>query len=583
MIKYFIYILFIFSYIQADEDNSTKFVYFYGDREFDDVKLAEVIDAKTRSFWQFYKDNNITIKIDIIPSIKASLINFYNYQGYYSSVFSVDEKDNNIDIKISKNRPVLITDINISTDYNVTSLINFRVGDRFNSQKFIKIKKHIIDKLLKDGYCSYELSTKAYVDLEKFTVELVYRIAKKDICIFKDINITGLKTMTKRVILSRMRTNQGFTFNSTLVQESSDNLYKLNLFKEIIIDATKKRDNNVTVDVNVTENKKNYYGEVGLGFDTYIGKRIHGTLSKNNFLGGGRNINFNFSYSDQNELVKLSFFQPAFLDIKDRYADLFLNLGYSNLEFNGFREKSSEFNAYLEHENHRLKFRLGLSIEDILITNVSPKTSVTQAINSGRFNLLYPYINIIYDHRDSKINPQFGYYLSYYAEFGGSFQDTPTPFFKMIAEARAIYTLSNLTIATIVRVGAIDEVLDSGIPESKYFFGGGVNSNRAYKYKSLGVIKSPTQSSIYGASSMLNISIEANYALDNIYENLALAVFTDNSILNEKSYDFEGDIISSIGLGIRYKLNFGVIKVDFAFNRKDFSQNGVSFGIGQAF
>jgi len=582
MIRYFIYILLLFSFVYG-VDTNTSLVTFNGDKGFADDKLAQAIDAKTKSFWEFYKDDNITINNDIINSIDESLKIFYNYNGYYSSKFDITKSAKKIDIKIEKNRPVLIRDINISSDFNITEIMIFKVGDKFNSKKFIKIKKQIIDKLLKNGYCSYEVDTKAYVDLEKFSVELVYRIEKKGICKFNDINITGLETMGKRVILSRIRTNKGSIFSSTLVQESSDNLYKLNLFKEIIIDATKKSNNNVIVEINVTENKKNYYGEVGLGYDTYIGKRIHGTLSKNNFLGGGRDINFNFAYSLQEQLIKLSFFQPAFTNIKDNYADLFLNWGYSNLEYNGFREKKTGFNTYLEHENHRLKIRLGLSIEDILITNVVPKNSLTQAINSGRFNLLYPYVNIIYDHRDSKINPQFGYYLSYYAEFGGSFQDTPTPFFKMIAEARGIYTLSNLTIATVVRVGAIDEILESGIPESKYFFGGGVNSNRAYKYKSLGVIKSPTQSSIFGASSMLNLSIEANYALDNIYENLALAVFTDNSVLNEKSYDFEGDIISSIGLGIRYKLNFGVIKVDFAFNRKDFRQNGFSFGIGQAF
>ena len=583
MIKYFIYIILIISSLASSENNSSKLVYFYGDREFDDDKLAEVIDAKTKSFWEFYKNDNINIKSEIIPSISQSLTSFYNYQGYYSSDVNIKETSKKVNITISKNRAVLITNIKISTDLNVSDLITFKVGDKFNSKIFLNIKKHIIDRLLKNGYCSYTLNTKAYVDLENFSVELIYDIEKKGICKFNDINITGLDTVDKRVILSRMRTIKGSTFNSILVQESSDNLYKLNLFNEIIIDATKKDHNKVRVDVIVKENDKSYYGETGLGYDTYIGWRVNGKLSKNNFLGGGRKISFNFGYSLQEELLKLSYFQPAFTDIKDNYADLFLNWGYSNLEFNGFRERNVQFNTYLEHENHRLKIRLGLSVQDILITNVAPKTSLTQAINSGRFNLLYPYINIIYDHRDSKINPQFGYYLSYYAEFGGSFQDTPSPFFKVIGEARGIYTISKLTIASVLKAGIVDEALENGIPETKYFYGGGVNSNRAYKYKSLGVIQTPTKSSIYGASSMLNLSVEANYAIDNIVENLALALFVDNSMLNEKSYDFNGDIISSIGVGVRYKLNFGVIKVDFAFNRKDYSQNGLSFGIGQVF
>lgn len=585
MIRYFYYIFLLFSFLGANESNTTKEVYFFGDRGFDDSTLVEAIDAKGKSFWEFYKDNNITIKSEIIPSISQSLSSFYKYHGYYASEFSIKESDKKVNITIQKNKSVRITDINITSDFNITELISFKIGDNFDSKKFAKIKQEIINKLLKNGYCSYELSTKAYVDLEKFSVELVYAIEKRGICVFDNVQIGGLKSIGKRVILSRLYTKKGLQFNSNLVKESSDNLFKLNLFNEILIDASKKSDNKVLVEINVTENKKNYYGEIGLGFDTYIGKKIHGILSKNNFLGGGRKIDFNFAYSTQEQLTKLSYFQPAFSNIEDYYVDLFFRLGYSNLEYDGFREKKTQFNSYLEYQSHRLKLRLGFSIENIFITNVALKKNrvLTQAINSGNFNLAYPYINVIYDHRDDKIDPQFGYYLSYYAEFGGSLQDTPTPFFKMIAEARAIYTISKLTIATVFKVGAIDEMLESGIPESKYFFAGGVNSNRAYKYQSLGVITSVTQSSIFGASSMANLSIEANYPIDNLVDNLGVALFVDNTMLNENSYDFSGDIISSIGFGLRYKLNFGVAKFDFAFNRKDFFQNGFSFGIGQSF
>ena len=135
-------------------------------------------------------------------------------------------------------------------------------------------------------------------------------------------------------------------------------------------------------------------------------------------------------------------------------------------------------------------------------------------------------------------------------------------------------------MATVGKIGVIDKANALGLPESKYFFGGGSYSNRAYGYRSLGVISSPTEDSIYGASTMLNLSLEANYP---IWGDLSGAVFNDNTMLTEKSYDFSGDFIHSAGLGVRYLTPIGPIKLDAGWNINDSSIYGIQLQIGQSF
>jgi translocation and assembly module TamA len=237
----------------------------------------------------------------------------------------------------------------------------------------------------------------------------------------------------------------------------------------------------------------------------------------------------------------------------------------------------------LRYELGRVRLTTGLALENIVIDavdNLDEGEELEQAVTEGTFNLLYPYVDFIYDARDSKLNPKYGYYLAAYAEFGLSKDEDASAYYKTLYEGRIIHTFSNLTLAAVGKVGVVDTEKENSLPESKYFFGGGAYSNRAYGYRELGVILSPTEDSIYGASTMANLSLEADYPL---WGDLYGALFTDNTMLTADSYDFKGDIITSAGVGVRYMTPIGPFKMDIAFNVNDTSQNGISFQIGQSF
>jgi translocation and assembly module TamA len=348
------------------------------------------------------------------------------------------------------------------------------------------------------------------------------------------------------------------------------------------VSVDRKIYNVVPIDITLNEVEAAYHFEGGIGYDTYIGARVHASLIKKNFFGNAQQTGIRFSWSQREQLAIAQYYKPALFFLFGYGIDFGTEFGYSNLEYRGFQEEKSFAKFYLEHNEGRLKLRGGLAVEniDILrIDNLKKNETITQAVNEGTFFLFYPYIDVVYDARDDKLNPKYGYYLAASLEYGIPYKADATSYTKSYLEGRLIHTFDQLTLASVLKVGVVDKN-SKELPESKLFFAGGSFSNRAYGFNTVGVIKSPTHDSIKGASSMLNLSLEADYP---IWGKLYGAVFTDNTMLNEKSYDFTGDIITSAGFGVRYLTPIGPFKLDVGFNVNKPSQYGISFQIGQSF
>jgi translocation and assembly module TamA len=490
--------------------------------------------------------------------------------------------NNSVSITIDAKKPVIVTDINISVDTNITSLIQLKKNDRFRAKAFIETKQNIIKTLLNQGYCSYDLETKAYVDLDKKTAELVYALDKGEYCIFGDSEIVGLKSIDKKVILSRVQAKKGERFDPKKVKETYAGIYSLNAFDSVQIAVDRKFYNVVPIDIKLSEVENAYHFEGGVGYDTYVGPRVHASLIKKNFYGNAQQTGVKLSWSKKEQLAIGEYYKPALFLLRGYGIDFGTEFGYSNLEYRGFQEDKTFVKVYLEHNEGRLKLRTGLALENIDITaedNLKSYETLTQAVSEGNFLLLYPYIDVVYDARDDKLNPKYGYYLSASLEYGLDYKPHASSYIKSLIEARGIYSFDALTLATVAKVGTIDEQTNV-LPESKLFFAGGSYSNRAYGFNTIGVIESPRTDSIFGASTWLYLSLEADYP---IVDNLYGAVFNDNTMLNDTSYDFRGEVISSAGLGIRYLTPIGPFKVDVGWNVNKPSEYGISFQIGQSF
>ena len=549
------------------------------------IEQSDILDALSadhKSFYEFWKDDKATIKDKLIPTLEQALRSFFDSEGYYDAEYQVKENNATVTIHIEEKEPVLVRDINISSDYDINPFIALKKGEIFKAKDFISSKGKIVTELLKEGYCSYDLNTKAYVDLDKREVNLRYKLKKGGVCTFGNVTVTGLKTIDPEIVKSRVRAKEGERFSTELVQNTSSAIYSLQSFDSVLIGVDRKFYNVVPVDIHVKEMEKPYHFEGGAGFDTYVGARVRGSIIKHNFMGNAQQLKLNLAWSQQEQVAILDFFKPVLFSIGDFDIDMGTSGGYSSLDFEGFHEKKVFAKVYLKHESERFRLITGFVLEGIEISKLDDNVSLLPEEAYNTFLLAYPYIDITYDGRDSKLNPKYGYFLRAYLETGIPTDDQSSLYLKSEIEARGIYTVSNLTMAIVGKIGSIkmEDNTYGGIPESKKFFGGGAYSNRAYGFRELGIITSPTEYLTWGAMSMANLSLEFDYP---VWGDLYAAVFTDNTMLVDDSFDFGGEIITSAGVGVRYMTPVGPFKVDMGMNVHDYKQYGISFQIGQSF
>jgi len=579
-------VIFMLTCLHAEEEKevklSTHIIYIEGQKQFETEKLYDILNVDTRSFFAFWKDDIPRIKDKLIPTLVSTLESFYDSEGFYDATFQLRETNTTVNIDVVENRPVKINKIDMTSDFPIKHFITLKKGNIFRAKEFVEIKSNIIKALLKKGYCSYDLDTKAYVDLQKYSVDVVYKLKKGDFCTFGETTLKGLESIDPDIIKARVVARKGERYDPEKIKESYARVFGLDAFDSIIVSTDRKFYNEVPVDITLAELSKAYHYEIGAGYDTFVGARVHGMISKRNFLGNAQKITLRTSWSQKEQLITLDYFKPVLFTLFDYGVDFGANIGYSNLEYIGFKEKKSFAKVYLENIEDRLTLRAGFAVENIdisLLDNFKKNQSLAQAVREGNFLLYYPYFNAIYDARDSKLNPKYGYYLSAYLEYGLPYSDSASTYVKTLLEGRLIHTFGVLTLAGVAKYGVVD-IGSNDVPESKLLFAGGSYFNRAYGYREIGVILSSTQDSIEGGLSMINLSFEANYP---IWGDIYGAVFTDNTMLTDKSYDFTGEYINSAGLGVRYMTPIGPFKVDVGWNIHDTSQYGISFQIGQSF
>lgn len=541
---------------------------FFGNKHVDDSQLYGALNLHKPSFYEFYK-KEATLDTKTLKLALETIKSFYKTKGFYHATIKSKESKDKIVLYIQEKRPVRVELFSVISKFDLSSLIPFKKGVIFQTDKFIQSKKDIKRFYKNRGYCKVSLYAKAWIDIKKDKAYLAYEVKENRPCHFRGIKINAPKNIDAKIIKSLLYFKKGDIYSLEKIKQSYKSLYANEGIANVIIKTDMQNGFDVNTTIDISQTKKPIRFQTGGGINSDEGLEFSLGVKNSNFFGDLKTIGISAKYLQLKQSILIDFNMP--LEQKKIFGT---SLEYSDEEFLGFRQKMLLARLFLKHRGTNMAFQESLLFDYSSIRDSEDLVAYPQ----GDFFLVSPKISWVYDNRDDILDPTKGYFVR--AELMGSIKSSfsDATYYKYSLEAAYILPLLPSVVALKANYDSL-HVSDGSLPASYRFYAGGMKSNRAYNYQKLGY-RSASGEPI-GLNSVLGLVAEYRFK---IYGDIRGVLFSDNTLIGLGDTPDFSKIYSTLGFGFRYKTPIGPLALDFGFDTKrPMKQYAVHFRIGELF
>ena len=460
-------------------------VNFIGNHHYSDDDLqSEIMSKESRWYRLFSSSENYAPEKTNYD--KELLRRFYLKRGYadfrvLSAVaeLSPDKKSFIVTYVLDEGPRYKLEDVRIQSmikDVDVAALsgqVQQEKGDWYNADLAERSVYALTEELGKKGFAFVDVTP----ELEKTSgnkMVLTFNIAEGQRVFVDRINITGNTRTEDEVIRREFRIDEGDAFNAAKIRASRRNVENLNYFSKVDIQTEPNPNDDSKADINVNvEEKSTGAFNVGVGYSTVNGALFRAGIAENNFQGKGQKLSADVAVSQRTSEYDLSFTEPYFMGRRlSAGIDLFRteedyqDEGSYDSESTGGRLRlgwnyTDDFAQYLRY-----------TLKEDKISNVDRNASIYIKEEEGRYSNSSIGQTMVYDKRDSAINPKEGYYLSFGNDVAGLGGDEK--YLKFDGKAYKYFTLADYyTFKLFINGGYITGYGDENVRLSnRYYLGG---------------------------------------------------------------------------------------------------------------
>ncbi|MBC8237381.1 MAG: BamA/TamA family outer membrane protein [Helicobacteraceae bacterium] len=543
-------------------------LFFKGNQEIASRELYAALGLYKPYIYEFYKDEP-AVDPKTLPIVSQTLVNYYKTKGFYHAGVTYTQNEKAIIIELKENVPIRIADITILSNLDISSKIPFKQNDIFDAEKFIQSKKEIKLLYANNHHCNAQLDAKAWIDIETNDAYLIYDVTPNESCYFANVIINTSENIDEDIIKSLLYINEEELFSLHAITKSYQSLYAYDGILKALIDTEIDDNNSVDATVTITENEKPIRFEIGMGASSNEGLMASLGLKHRNLYGDLKTLDLKAKVTEIKQTVKTNFDMP--LLHKNTFG---VELGFANEIFDGFKESRVFGKVYLNQRRTPTFMK-----ESLFFDRVDTYESEDKALfPEGTLFVLSPKFEWSYDTRDKILDPSKGYFFG--SEVMGSIlgEVSDASYYKYKLSGGYILPISSTILALKVKYGSL-HLYEGDIPASYRFFAGGMDSNRAYGYRKLGLMDD--NSNPIGFDSVFETKIEERFP---IYGDIKGVVFNDNTYIGANaSPDFSKGYYS-VGFGLRYATPIGPLAIDYGFDISNpRSQHALHFHIGESF
>jgi len=541
---------------------------FFGNVHVDDSQLYGALNLHKPSFYEFYKKEP-TLDTKALKLAIETIKSFYKTKGFYHAAIKSKKSKSKIVLYIQEKRPVRVELFTVISKFDLSSLIPFKKGVIFQSDKFIQSKREIKRFYKNRGYCQVNLYAKAWIDIKRDKAYLAYEAKENKPCHFEGIKINAPKSIDAKIIKSLLYFKKGDIYSLEKIKQSYKSLYANEGIANVVIKTDIQDGFDVNAIIDISQTQKPIRFQVGGGINSDEGPELSLGVKNSNFLGNLKTIGISTKYLQLKQSALIDFNMP--LEQKKIFG---ASLEYSNEEFLGFKQQMLLETLFLKHRKADMAFQESLLFDYSSIRDSDDLAAYPQ----GDFFLISPKISWVYDTRDDMLDPTKGYFIR--AELMGSVRSSfsDATYYKYSLEAAYILPLLPSIVALKINYNSL-HVSDGSLPASYRFYAGGMKSNRAYNYRKLGY-KSISGEPI-GLNCVLGSTLEYRFKIS---KDIRGVLFSDNTLIGLNDTPDFSKIYSTLGFGFRYKTPIGPLALDFGFDTKrPTKQYAIHFRIGELF
>ncbi|CAA7616027.1 outer membrane protein assembly factor BamA [Magnetospirillum sp. UT-4] len=419
--------------ISEGEPTYVKRINFVGNRKYTDSRLREVLATKEERWYRFLSSDD-TYDPDRITYDRELLRRYYLKHGFadfrvvsgvaeltpdrggFFVTFTVEEGDRytfgKSDIKANLK--------NLNAD-ELSPLLISEEGEWYNADEVEQIVQSMTDRIGQKGFAFVDVRPQINRDPANKVINVTYDVQEGPRVYVERIDITGNVRTLDKVIRREFRLVEGDAFNTAKLRRSRQRIKDLNFFEKVEVNnvPSETAPDRTVVKVDVQEKST---GELsfGVGWSTIAGPLVEASLRERNLLGRGQDLRLTASVGTKRNQAELSFTEPYFLDRG-------VSAGFDIFAVTRKLQRESSYDAkamgaslrtgYAITENLRQDWKYLLRRDEV--ENVSSAASTFIKEQQGTSTTSSVQQTLLWDYRDSRIDPSEGYYVRINNELAG--------------------------------------------------------------------------------------------------------------------------------------------------------------------
>lgn len=407
-------------------------IVFVGNHAFSADTLSSVVSSREEAWWRFFS-NADSYNPQRVEFDEELLRRFYLRNGYVDfrvthvqAELSPDHRSFVLTFVLSEGSRYHVSTVSVVSHLPKVSgaslrpLVAIDPGDWYDGDAVQRSVQAVSDKLQNNGFAFAEVHPDITRNPGKRTVALLFNVVEGPHVYIERIDITGNTRTEDQVIRRQFNLAEGDPFNASSIQQTQQRLKDLNYFGNVNITTSPGSEpDRVIVHTAVTEKATGEF-TIGGGYSTDVGALVNVGLQENNIVGSGIDAGISGILAQRESSIDLSVTDPYFLGRNLLTGIDIFDITNNNQDIAEYSENRYGFTTRIGYNfNDHVSQEWSYSLVNRDIVDIATTASPYIFADQGNNVLSQIGTTLVFDWRDSKIDPTRGFVFSGGADYAG--------------------------------------------------------------------------------------------------------------------------------------------------------------------